>query len=77
MSDAASKHLKYLARRARDLESDATDYTRSYSANSFVPYYSQRMSAASVLGEAQGILKQLKKAHGCGKLRRRYVRRAA
>ena len=40
---------------------DATDYTTSPTARSFVPYYAQRLSAASVLNGARGIQKSLKK----------------
>ena len=54
----------------------ASNTTHRYSANSFIPYYAQRLSWTSVGGEAKGILKQINKAR-CGRLRRRIVRRAA
>ncbi len=36
------------------------DYTRSYTASSFVPYYAQRLSTACVVYGAAGILDALK-----------------
>ena len=41
---------------------DATDYTRSYTAHSFVPYYSQSICSACVMHGADGILKGIRKA---------------
>ena len=41
---------------------DGTDYTRSYTASSFVPYYAQRLSWASAGGVADGILASISKA---------------
>ena len=43
---------------------DATDYTRSHTANSFVPYYAQRISSACVMHGANSILIQLRNAAG-------------
>ena len=61
----ADKHLRYLAREAKKSGCDGTDYTRSYTANSFVPFYAQRLSWASAGGVADGILASLAKAsHG-------------
>ena len=39
-----------------------TDYTRSFTARSFVPYYAQRISTACVMYGAEGILKGIRKA---------------
>ena len=55
-------------REAATLGHDATDYNRSYTARSFVPYYAQRMSNAIVINGAQGIL------NGINKLRRDRLR---
>ena len=38
---------------------DATDYTRSYTARSFVPHYAQCISSACVLHGAAGMIKYL------------------
>ena len=38
------------------------DYTRSYTAASFVPYFAQRLSTACVVHGAAGILDALKAA---------------
>ena len=40
---------------------DATDYTTSPTARSFVPFYAQRLSAACVLNGARAIQKSLKR----------------
>ena len=44
MSAYAAKYLRRLAREATEKDTDRTDYTRSYTARSFVPYYAQRIS---------------------------------
>ena len=62
MAPSADKHLRYLAREAKKSGCDGTDYTRSYTANSFVPFYAQRLSWASAGGVADGILASLAKA---------------
>ena len=41
---------------------DGTDYTRSFTARSFVPHYAQRISTACVMYGAEGILKGIRKA---------------
>ena len=46
---------------AADLGIDATDYGRSYTARSFVPYYAQRLSSACVLSGAGAIQKSMKR----------------
>ena len=56
---------------AQALGHDATDYNRSYTARSFVPYYAQRMSNAIVINGAQGIL------NGINKMRRDRLRRSS
>ena len=40
---------------------DGTDYSRSYTAKSFVPHYAQRISTACVMWGADGILKGISK----------------
>ena len=42
---------------------NSTDYTRSYTARSFVPHYTQRISSACVMHGAAGII------HCLGQLR--------
>ena len=37
------------------------DYTRSYTARSFVPHFAQRISTACVMEGAKGILKGIRK----------------
>ena len=72
MAPSASKHLNFLAREAKKNGCDGTDYTRSYTANSFVPFYAQRLSWASAGGMADGdgVLASLAKASR-GRLRDR------
>ena len=55
MSPFASRHLRRLGRAAEESGCDPTDYSRSYTARSFVPYYAQRLSSASVINGAAGI----------------------
>ena len=62
MSSYAAKHLRRLAREANANGTDRTDYTRSYTARAFVPFYAQRMSFAILMNGAKGILKGLKSA---------------
>ena len=59
MSPATSKRLHYLGREAKANGCDGTDYSRSTSAASFVPYYGQRLSWAAAGGTAEGILASL------------------
>ena len=46
----------------KDLGSDQTDYTRSWTARAFVPYYTQCISNAIVMHVARGALKGIDKA---------------
>ena len=71
MSPFGARRLRRLARAAQALGHDATDYNRSYTARSFVPYYAQRMSNAIVINGAQGIL------NGINKMRRDRLRRSS
>ena len=57
--------LSYLRRLGRDAALagvDATDYSLSVTARSFVPFYAQRISNNIVMHGAQGILNGLTKA---------------
>ena len=49
MSAYAAKYLRRLAREATEKDTDRTDYTRSYTARSFVPYFAQRISTYSIV----------------------------
>ena len=69
LSPTAARHLRYLARKAAELDHDLTDYSRSYTARSFVPYYAQQISSAIVMIGAQGILKRITKMRGKSLLR--------
>ena len=53
MSPFAARHLRHLGRAAADEGRDGTDYTRSYTARSFVPYFGQRISTACVMFGAE------------------------
>ena len=75
MSPAAAGRLRRLARDAAAGGSDGTDYTRSYTARSFVPYYAQRLSAACVMWGAEGILKGIR-SQTHARLRRSLAARA-
>ena len=55
-----------LARLAKERGTDRTDYTQSYTARCFVPYYAQRISHAIVMNGAAGILGQIKRSAGPG-----------
>ena len=63
-SPFAAARLRTLGRAAAANGCDATDYTCSHTANSFVPYYAQRISSACVMHGAAGILIQLSNAAG-------------
>ena len=52
-----ARRLRRLARLAKESGADATDYTASPTARSFVPFYTQRLSATCVLEGAHGIQK--------------------
>ena len=65
-SPAAARHLRYLGREAAKHGVDATDYSRSYTASSFVPFYSQLICSASIMLGAEGIANGAK--HALGKL---------
>ena len=54
-SPFAAKFLRRLGREAATNGCDATDYSRSSTANSFVPYYAQYISSACVMNGAAGI----------------------
>jgi hypothetical protein len=71
MSPFGARRLRRLGREAAALGHNATDYNRSYTARSFVPYYAQRMSNAIVINGAQGIL------NGINKMRRDRLRRVS
>ena len=62
MSGYAARRLRRLAREAAANGTDRTDYTRSHTAHSFVPYYAQRISFSIVMNGAKSILKTLAKA---------------
>ena len=56
-----ARRLRRLGREAKAHGADATDYTASPTARSFVPYCAQRLSAGSVLDGARAIQKSLKR----------------
>ena len=58
MSPFVARHLRRLGRAAADEGRDGTDYTRSYTARSFVPYFGQRISTACVMFGAEGTSSQ-------------------
>ena len=63
MSPYAAARLRRLGRLAVARGTDKKiDYTRSYTAASFVPYFAQRLSTACVVYGAAGILDALKTA---------------
>ena len=65
MSPYASARLRRLGRLAVARGTDkGIDYTRSYTATSFVPYYAQRLSTACVMCGVTGILDALKTERG-------------
>ena len=69
MSAFTAKQLYCLGREAKEHGNDSTDYQRSHTARSFVPFYAQRMCTAIVMHGAKGILKGLKIARAA-RLRR-------
>ena len=56
MSSYAARHLRRLARDAARGGADATDYTLSATASSFVPFYAQRISSNIVMHSARNAL---------------------
>ena len=56
MSPFAARHLRRLGRDAALAGVDATDYSLSVTARSFVPFYAQRISSNIVMHSSQGIL---------------------
>ena len=61
MSPYAAARPRRLGRLAKARGTDKKiDYTRSYTAASFVPYFAQRLSTACVVHGAAGILDALK-----------------
>ena len=71
MSSYAARHLRRLARDAVRGGADATDYTLSATARSFVPFYAQRISSNIVMHGARNALDRIKR------LRHDMVRAAA
>ena len=76
MSPFAARRLRRLARAAAELGTDRTDYRRSYTVSSFVPFFAQRLSSASVMEGAAGLLAGVKR-DSCGDLRRAAAARRA
>ena len=73
MSPATSRLFRRLGREAARSGTDGTDYTKSYTARSYVPYYAQKISGAIVMNGAQGILVFL---DGVSRARSAQLRRA-
>ena len=61
MSSYAARHLRRLARDAARGGADATDYTLSATASSFVPFYAQRISSNIVMHSARNALEHVKR----------------
>ena len=61
MSSYAARHLRRLARDAARGGADATDYTLSAMASSFVPFYAQRISSNIVMHSARNALEHVKR----------------
>jgi len=61
-SPYAARHLRLLGRIAEASGTDATDYSRSYTAHSFVPFYAQRICSACVMHGAAAILRGIRMA---------------
>ena len=61
-SPYAAMRLRRLGRLAVEQGVDGTDYSRSYTARSFVPYYAQSICSACVMHGSDGILKGVRKA---------------
>ena len=70
MCPFSARRLRRLARDAATSGCDATDYTLSSTACSFVPYYAQRISSAIVMNGAQGMLDSVSRARRSDQLRR-------
>ena len=70
MCPYSARRLRRLARDAAAGGCDATDYTLSSTACSFVPYYAQRISSAIVMNGAQGMLDAVSRARRSDQLRR-------
>ena len=62
MSSYAARHLRRLARDAARGGADATDYTLSATASSFVPFYAQRISSNIVMHSARNALEHASNA---------------
>ena len=62
MCPFSARRLRRLARDAALAGCDATDYSLSSTARSFVPFYAQRISSAIVMNGAQGILDAISRA---------------
>ena len=61
-SPYAAQRLRRLGRIAAENGVDGTDYSRSFTAASFVPYYAQSICSACVMHGADGILKGIRLA---------------
>ena len=61
LSPYAARRLRRKGREAKESGADATDYTASPTARSFVPFYAQLLSAACVLNGARAIQKSIKR----------------
>ena len=61
MSPYAARRLRRLAREATASGADPTDYSKSPSARSFVPFFTQRLSGSCVLDGAKAIQKSIKR----------------
>ena len=57
----ADRHLRRLARDAAREKVDATDYSLSATARSFVPFYAQRISSNIVMHSARNALEHVKR----------------
>ena len=64
MCPFSARRLRRLARDAATNGYDATDYTLSSTARSFVSFYAQRISSAIVMNGARGILDGISRARG-------------
>ena len=61
-SPYAARRLRRLGRIAAENGVDGTDYSRSFTAASFVPYYAQSICSACVMHGADGILRGIRLA---------------
>ena len=64
MCPFSARRLRRLARDAATNGCDATDYTLSSTARSFVSFYAQRISSAIVMNGARSILDGISRARG-------------